>query len=202
MKALARLVGPMPGQDHPIELHNLLLEGEQLGTQRGKAGASNLRYPLVVRVSNNAQEFRGPFAPDRRDNAELGEVRSDRIDQCGLVADEHMASAVKHQATLLLRRFSGHEPHVSPGDRLTNRLSVRHVVLLSFDVGLHVSWRHQSYGMAKCLQLARPMVRRGASLDANQAWRQLLKERQHVATLQLAANYYPTNGINSVDLED
>jgi hypothetical protein len=56
--------------------------------------------------------------------------------------------------------------------------------------------------MAKCLQLARPMVRRGASLDAKQAWRQLLKERQHVATLQPAANYYPTNGINSVDLED
>jgi hypothetical protein len=113
-------------------------------------------------------------------------VRSDRINHSGLLSDEQMASAVKHQATLLLRRFSGHEPHVSTGDRLTNRLRVGHVVLLSFD---HVSWRHQSYGMAECLQHARPMMRRSASLDANQALWQLLKERQHVATLQLAADY-------------
>ena len=28
MKAFARLVGPMPSQDHSIELHNLLLETE------------------------------------------------------------------------------------------------------------------------------------------------------------------------------
>jgi hypothetical protein len=45
-------------------------------------------------------------------------------------------------------------------------------------------------------------VRRGASLDANQAWRKPLEERQHVATLQLAADYYLANGINSVDLEN
>ena len=37
MKAFARLVGPLPGQDHPIELHNLLLEAEQLSAERGKA---------------------------------------------------------------------------------------------------------------------------------------------------------------------
>src|SRR5476651_453872 len=29
-KALARIVGPVPGHDHPIELHNLLLNVEQL----------------------------------------------------------------------------------------------------------------------------------------------------------------------------
>jgi hypothetical protein len=37
MKALARLVGPVPGHDHPIKLHNLLLEAEQLSAERGKA---------------------------------------------------------------------------------------------------------------------------------------------------------------------
>jgi hypothetical protein len=46
------------------------------------------------------------------------------------------------------------------------------------------------------------MVRRGASLDANQAWRQLLKERQDVATLQLTADDHLTSGIHSVDLKD
>src|SRR6266403_2154688 len=37
MKALARLVGPVPGHDHSIELQDLLLEAEQLITERGKA---------------------------------------------------------------------------------------------------------------------------------------------------------------------
>jgi len=46
------------------------------------------------------------------------------------------------------------------------------------------------------------MVRRGASLDANQAWRQLLKEGQNVAALQLATDDHPAARINSVHLED
>jgi hypothetical protein len=45
--ALARFVGPVPDPDHPIELHILLLEGEQL-IARGKACAGNLRA-LVYR---------------------------------------------------------------------------------------------------------------------------------------------------------
>jgi hypothetical protein len=56
--------------------------------------------------------------------------------------------------------------------------------------------------MTERLQFARPMVRRGASLNANQAWRQLLKECQHVATLQLAADENLAGGINAVDLKD
>src|SRR5258708_580523 len=105
MKALARLVGPVPGHDHPIKLQDLLLEAEQL-------------------------------------SAELGEVRSDRINHRGLLPDEQMACAVKHQAALLLRRLCWHEPHVGSGDRFANSLSVSHVVLLPFDVGLYISRRH------------------------------------------------------------
>jgi hypothetical protein len=36
MKAFARLVVPVPGQDHPIKLQNLLLQAEQLSAERGK----------------------------------------------------------------------------------------------------------------------------------------------------------------------
>src|ERR1700687_4607418 len=112
-----------------------------------------------------------------------------------------MASTMKHQAALLLGCLGWHEPHVGSGDRLANRFCVGHVILLPFDVGLNVSRRHQPYGMTECLQLARPMMRRGASLDANQTWRQLLEESQHVAPLQLAAGYYLANRIHSVDRE-
>jgi hypothetical protein len=46
------------------------------------------------------------------------------------------------------------------------------------------------------------MVRRGASLDANQAWWQLLEEHQDRAPLQLAADDYLPGAINPVNLED
>src|SRR4030088_1056974 len=90
MKALARLVGPVPGHDHPIKLHNLLLEAEQLSAERGKTRTGNLRHPFVAWVGNNMQQFRDSSTPDRRDNAELGKVRSDRINHRGLLADEQM----------------------------------------------------------------------------------------------------------------
>jgi len=56
--------------------------------------------------------------------------------------------------------------------------------------------------MAERLKFARPMVRRGASLYANQAWWQLLKERQDGAPLQLATNHHLAGGINTVNLEN
>src|SRR3954470_14115261 len=63
MKTLARLVGPVPGHNHPIELQDLLLDTEQLSTERGKARTGNLRHPLVVRVGNNMQQFRDALRP-------------------------------------------------------------------------------------------------------------------------------------------
>ena len=95
MKALARLVGAVPGHDHSIELQNLLLDAEQLIAERGKTRTGNLWHPFFTRVGHNMQQFRDTFAPDRRDNAELGKVRSDRINHRGLLADEQMAGSVK-----------------------------------------------------------------------------------------------------------
>src|SRR5471032_1648156 len=141
------------------------------------------------------QQLGNSFASDRRDNAELGKMRPDRIDHRGLLADEQMAGAMKHQAALLLRRLRRYEPHVGSGDRLANRFRVGHVVLLPLYIGLHVGRRHQPNGMAERLKFARPMVRRRASLNANQAWLQLLEERQHLATLQLAPNDYLARSI-------
>jgi hypothetical protein len=45
------------------------------------------------------------------------------------------------------------------------------------------------------------MMRRGAGLDANQARRQLLEERQDIAALQLTADDHMAISINAVDLE-
>src|SRR5258707_12454766 len=61
MKALARLVGPGPGHDHPIKLQDLLLEAEQLSPKLGKARAGNLRHSLVALIVNKMQQFRDTF---------------------------------------------------------------------------------------------------------------------------------------------
>jgi hypothetical protein len=45
-------------------------------------------------------------------------------------------------------------------------------------------------------------VRRGASLDPNQTYRQFLEERQDGATLQLAADEHLASSINAVHLKD
>src|SRR5262245_38028946 len=112
-----------------------------------------------------------------------------------------MARPVEHQAALLLGSLGCNEPHIGPRDRLANGLCVCSVILLAFDVGLHVGRWHQSHGVAKCPQLARPMMRRGASLDADQAGRQLLEERQDVAPLQLMAEDHLAGSINAMYLE-
>ncbi len=145
--------------------------------KRGKARTANLWHPFVARIGHNMQQFRDSFTPNRRDNAELGKVRPDRINHRGLLADEQMAGSVKHQAALLLGRLCWHEPHVGSGDRLANRLCVSCIVLLTLNVGLYIGWWHQSHGMAERLKFARPVVRRRASLDADQTRWQLLEER-------------------------
>jgi nucleoside-diphosphate-sugar epimerase len=51
--------------------------------------------------------------------------------------------------------------------------------------------------MTERLKFTRPMVRRSASLDANQARWQLLKESQDMATRQLARNDHLAGGVNA-----
>jgi hypothetical protein len=75
----------------------------------------------------------------------------------------------RHKKRYTCTAFSPFEQaqHIGAADGFANSLCVSHVVLLPFDVGLHVSWRHQSHAMTEGPKFARPMVRRSASLDAD-----------------------------------
>src|SRR5271165_7568681 len=112
-------------------------------------------------------------------------MSAEGIDHRGLLADEQVTGTMQSQAALLLWRLGSDEPHVRPGDRFTDRLGVSGIVLMPLHIGLHISRRHQSNCMAKRLELARPMMRRGAGFDTDQAMRQLLEEGQYVASLEL-----------------
>ena len=103
--------------------------------ERSQTRAGNIRHPFVARVGNNMEQLLDTFAADRRDNAELGKLSSDRVNHSGLLADEQMTCAMKHQTALLLRCLGGHKPHIGPGDCLADRLRISHIVFLPLDVG-------------------------------------------------------------------
>ena len=113
-----------------------------------------------------------------------------------------MTGTVENQAALLLGCLGRDEPHVRPADSLADGLRISRIVLMPLDVGLHVGRRHQANGVAQRLELARPMMRRGAGFDANQARRQPLEKCQHVTTLQLTANYHIAFRIHAVHLKN
>jgi hypothetical protein len=92
IKALARLIGAVPGQDHSIKLQDLLFEAEQLAAQSRKAGAHKLRHPLIAWIGNDTQQFLETSASDRRGNAKFGEVSANRVDS--LLADQQMPRAM------------------------------------------------------------------------------------------------------------
>ncbi len=82
------------------------------------------------------------IAPDRCYDSKLGKMSADRIEHRGLLANEKMACAMEHQAALLFGRLGRDEPHVGPGDRLADGLRVSGIILLPFDVGLHLGRGH------------------------------------------------------------
>jgi hypothetical protein len=154
IEPLTGLVGSVPGRDHSVEVQYLCLEHPQLGAESGETRSRNLEQPFVACIGDRMEQFLDAIAPDRRDDPKLGKMGANRIDHRGPPADEQMACAVKHQATLLLGGLGLNEPHVGPGDRFADGLRVSRIVLLPFDVGLHVSRRHQPHGVAKRLEFA------------------------------------------------
>src|SRR5208282_1646493 len=83
----------------------------------------------------------------------------------------------------------------------SSSVGINGIILVPLHIGPHVGRRHQAHSVAKRLELARPMMRRAAGLDTDQAPRQLLEECQDVATLQLASNDHMATSINAVDLK-
>jgi hypothetical protein len=56
--------------------------------------------------------------------------------------------------------------------------------------------------MAELYQLARPVMRRAACFDTNQARRQFGEKRQHLRSSKQLANYHLAGCVNTVDLKN
>src|SRR5207248_9981192 len=93
-------------------------------------------------VGDSIKQLLDTAAPDPRNDAKPSAMSSDRIDHRGLLSNKQVPRAMKYQTTLLFWCFGRHKPHVGPADRLAYRLGISGIVLLSFDVWLHIGRRH------------------------------------------------------------
>lgn len=108
----------------------------------------------------------------------FGRVESfpQRIDRLGLLADQKAAGLQHHRCRLLLGRFDGDEAHGFARHGLADRLGVGGIRLAALDEGLNIGRRDQPNLVTKCCDLASPVVRTAAGLDADQTRRLLLEE--------------------------
>src|ERR1700730_5909754 len=99
----------MPSVDLSVELQDLSFELAEQSSQGPQALTRNLGDALVPLISNGVEQLLHAVASNRSDNAELGQMRADRVDDRGLLPDEEMPRAMENQAALLLGRFGRHE---------------------------------------------------------------------------------------------
>jgi hypothetical protein len=143
----------------------------ELRSQHNDAGARIDRQPRVPFVRHDHAQFVDPGVALRRHDAELGQMRTQRVDDLGALTYQHIARAVLHQLTLLFGRLDLHETHSRAPNSFADRLGVGGIVLVALDVSLHIPRRHQAHLVAELYQLARPIVRRGTGPHADQARR-------------------------------
>ena len=139
----------MPFDKPPIKNANLLPESMSLDAKRHEAAAHKARNSFIfASFDKGDQRIRASPAYGSND-PEFGEMRSDRVCNRCQLPDEQMPCPMQRQACLLLRRFDRHKTHVGPLHGLANRLGVGRVVLLAFDVRLHIGRRHKFNFMSK-----------------------------------------------------
>src|SRR5215813_12171195 len=80
IEPLARLVGSMPGRDHAVELQELCFQGSQLGAESQQTGACNLGQSFVTYIGDDTEEVFNTSTSNRCDDAKLGKMGTDRVD--------------------------------------------------------------------------------------------------------------------------
>jgi hypothetical protein len=89
-----------------------------------------LRHALVASIGGDGKQLFQALTSHRPNDAELGHVSPNGIDHRGLLADEQLARAMEHQATLLLGRLGLDKPHIGPGHCFADGLGVSGIILL------------------------------------------------------------------------
>src|ERR1700704_2298247 len=166
-EAPAGLVARVPGGDLAIEPGDLRGGAAPLLDQRLQDRPDRRRNTLVLRGLEHLQQRGETAGALARDDTELAEMRPDRVAQPGALLDQHLPGAMQHQRGLLVGCLDRHQAHAGPRHRLAAGRRVRPGVLATpSPVGLHPRRRHQAHLMAQSDNLARPIMSRGARLQA------------------------------------
>ena len=70
----------MPTHKPPIENADLLLQRVELNTQGNKARSNKTRDAIVLVIVDDGYKFVHALATERRDDAELGQMRSESVE--------------------------------------------------------------------------------------------------------------------------
>jgi hypothetical protein len=117
------------------------------------------------------------------------------------LTNEELPAAMQHQTGLLLFGFYRHETNRRPRYRFTDRGGIVGVVLVAFEIGLHVARWHQLDRVAESLKFSAPMVCARAGFNANKAGRQGREKLQPLRTANPLADHHRAISIRAVNLE-
>lgn len=124
----------------------------------------------------------------------------DRDQHC-LLPHEQFPGTVKHQFALFFFTLDQNKPHRRTLNRFTDRFRIRCVVLLSFDLGLHISGGHRLYIVAHIYKRPRSIVSGSTRLKSDQTDRQSFEKLANLAAPKLPSDNHFTCLINPVNLE-
>jgi hypothetical protein len=108
-------------------------------------GSGSCRVP--GRIHHDRNQGLHAIHSRRRDKADLGKMRAERVDELRPLADQQIPAPMRHESALLVDRLDGHEPHGRPRHRFANGRCIGSIVFRSLDIGLDVACRHQTNGV-------------------------------------------------------
>ena len=191
----------MPPPDLFLELVDPKFQGLQLLDDDRQSGDRSSRQNAFRLVLDHGRQLSDVLDALGHDDAKLGKVAAQGIDQHGALADEQASRPVQHQHALLLRALDRNEAHRRPGHCLADRFGVGRIILLPLDVRFHIVRWHEAHVVAKASDLTRPMMRAAAGFHADHAGWKTGKELQQLVATHLLADDDIAVAVDAVHLK-
>src|SRR3974390_136797 len=202
LEAAAHVIGTVMGMNGALQRPDLQFQSSDLidNGLRRLLHRSWKSFTMTL-VRDDLGKLRETFASSLRNQAKLGKVGSERIDQLRALTDQKIPRSMQHQQGLLIGRLDRHKPHRWACPGLTDGGGVGGIVFRPFDIALHIARRHQAHGVAEFGNFTCPMMSGCAGFHADQAGRNLAKQFNDLLPSQLSGDDDIANAIHAVHLE-
>ena len=183
-------------RDQPVELADLLADRLQSLRQRQQRRPHDERKPVAGAQPADQFEHRG--AALRHHDAEFRKMAAQRVQQLGALPHQQIARLEQHQTALLLDALHRDAPHLRIARRTGDGAGVLGVVLLARQKRLHPRRRDQPHLVSEPLQLARPVMRAAAGLEADAAALDARELLEHLGPLHRLLQNRPARNVEAV----